>query len=108
MLDLNFSVNEVASLTVRAVALCDKDAAFFRFVFGVDLLISSQFMRPMGKFAFLFIGAKSILHEFLAELRLFFIGMYRRFLMTFRRLSRRARAGCGERTVHLFGMSRQI
>jgi hypothetical protein len=40
MMGPDFLMDEVASLSIRTVSMGDVDAAFFGFVFGVDLLIS--------------------------------------------------------------------
>lgn len=64
----HLSMDKIASLSVHAVSLREIYSTLLGFVFGVGLLILTQFVGAMSELALLLIGAKSKLKEFLAEL----------------------------------------
>jgi hypothetical protein len=84
VLNPDFFVNKVASLSVRTVSLGDENSTLLSLVLGVDLVVSSQLVGPMGELALLLVGAETVLHELFAQLGLFFVGVHGRFLVTFR------------------------
>jgi len=67
-LAVGLSVNEVTSFSVHAKALGQEDSALFGLVLGVDLLVFTEFVGPMGKLALLFVGAEAKFEVFFAEL----------------------------------------
>lgn len=66
---LGFLVDEVAAFSVHADQFSGETSTFLRFVFGVDLVVFAEFLRSVGELALPAVGAATVLHEFLAELR---------------------------------------
>lgn len=72
-------MNKIAPFPVHAMSFLEKDPTLFSFIFGVHLLIFSEFVRAMGELALLLVGTKAELKVFFAELRFFLILLYGRF-----------------------------
>jgi hypothetical protein len=70
---MGVGVDEIAAVSEAAETLLEESSAIFGLVFTVLLLILFEFMKSMGKFALVVIGAVTVLNKFFAELRLLFI-----------------------------------
>jgi hypothetical protein len=57
-------VYEIAPISIRAISFFQKTSTEFGFILGVLVLIISQLMKAMSKFAFILIGAIAIFHKF--------------------------------------------
>ena len=66
-------VDEVASVPVYAELVDFKTAAFFCFVFCIEMVVFLEFVETMGEFASFIVRAVAVLHVSFAELRLLFI-----------------------------------
>jgi len=60
------SMLEIASFSIMAASFSKEHRAVLCFIEAILLIILAQFMRSMGKLAFVVVRAISILHEFLA------------------------------------------
>ncbi len=72
----SFHVDEIAPVPVNAKQAVLETATFLCFVFGVVFVVFAQLREPMGKFTPLLIGTVPVLHELLAELRLFLVRLF--------------------------------
>ena len=63
-------MKKVASITIRTITFPEKTYALFCLVKTVFLIVLSQLMRSMSKFALIAVGTISKLNEFLAEFQL--------------------------------------
>ena len=66
-------VDEIAPIPVDAELIVFEATAFFCFVFGVDLVVFSELLQSMGKFASFLVWTVPLLHKLFAELRLEFV-----------------------------------
>ena len=69
-------MDEIAPVPVNAKQAVLETATFLCFVFGVVFVVFAQLREPMGKFTPLLIGTVPVLHELLAELRLFLFRLF--------------------------------
>lgn len=65
-----FGVDEIAPLPIFTVALHEEGLALFGLVFAVLGVILAEFLGAVGELAFVAVGARTLLHELLAELGL--------------------------------------
>lgn len=98
-------VNKIASLSKGAITLSHEQATLLCLVFHVCLLMSSQFVASVCKFALLFVWTKTILDELLAKLRLLLIRLIVLWVLAqtgLRVFSRRVRTARRKGTVCRF------
>ena len=55
-----FSVKEIASFTIAAIALFEECETWLRLIWSIDVFIDSQFLGAVGKLALISKGAASI------------------------------------------------
>lgn len=67
-------VDEIAAVSVHAELVVFEAAALLGLVFVVLLVVPPQLLRPVCEFASLLVRTISVLHEPLAQLRLFLAG----------------------------------
>ena len=63
-------MDEVAPVPVDAELIVFEAAALFSFVLGVDLVVFSELLQAVGKFAPFLVWTVPFLHKLFAELRL--------------------------------------
>ena len=63
-------MQKVAPISICALSLLEKVAAFFCLIQSVLLVVFPELVRPMGKFAFIPVWTIPVLNKLLAQLRL--------------------------------------
>ncbi len=86
MLRLDFFVNKIASLAIRAVSLVDINSTLFGFIFGVELMVAFQLMTSVGKLASFLVGTVPDFHKPFAQLGFLFFVHHRRLFESVRRI----------------------
>lgn len=77
---LFFSVKEIAAISIMAASLSEEDNALLCFIKTIFLIVLSQLVWAMGKFALIFVRAISILDKFFAKLKFLFVRKERQCL----------------------------